>query len=221
MIVQRLNHWMSQDYVAEPRVHLGSMMKVDIGTFDEDHVRASGVGPTSDDGGVAVAAWAPARPTLTIVTNPPALYEYAVKVYDMSEGRRLVAVVEFVSRANKDRPEHRRAFVAKCAGFLREGVCVAIVDVVTTRSFNLYGDLMDFLGQADPSLANAPLAIYATACRWASNETSWTLEAWAYPLALGQPLPTLPLWLTEDLAVPLDLERSYEETCRILRIGQG
>ena len=100
MIVQRLSHWMSQDYVAEPRVHLGSMMEVDIGTFDEDHVRASGVGPTSDDGGVAVAAWAPARPTLTIVTDPPALYEYAVKVYDMSEGRRLVAVVEFVSPAN-------------------------------------------------------------------------------------------------------------------------
>ena len=38
------------------------------------------------------------------------------------------------------------------------------------------------------------------------------------PLALGRPLPTLPLWLTEDFAVPLELEPSYEETCRILRI---
>ena len=35
---------------------------------------------------------------------------------------------------------------------------------------------------------------------------------------LGQPLPTLPLWLADNLAVPLELETSYEETCRILRI---
>jgi hypothetical protein len=28
----------------------------------------------------------------------------------------------------------------------------------------------------------------------------------------------LPLWLSEELAVPLDLEASYEQTCRDLRI---
>lgn len=39
-----------------------------------------------------------------------------------------------------------------------------------------------------------------------------------HPLMLGQPLPTLPLWLAENLAVPLELELSYEETCRSLRI---
>ncbi len=37
-------------------------------------------------------------------------------------------------------------------------------------------------------------------------------------LTLGQPLPTLPLWLADNLAVPLKLEESYEETCRVLRI---
>jgi hypothetical protein len=37
-------------------------------------------------------------------------------------------------------------------------------------------------------------------------------------LELGQPLPTLPLWLAENFAVPLELEMSYEETCRTLRI---
>jgi hypothetical protein len=31
-------------------------------------------------------------------------------------------------------------------------------------------------------------------------------------------LPTLPVWLRDDLAVSLDLEASYEETCRTLRI---
>ena len=37
--------------------------------------------------------------------------------------------------------------------------------------------------------------------------------------SLRKPLPTLPLWLADNLAVPLELEASYEETCRILRIA--
>jgi hypothetical protein len=38
----------------------------------------------------------------------------------------------------KDRPENRQAFVAKCAGYLREQVSVVVVDVVTTRRANLH-----------------------------------------------------------------------------------
>jgi hypothetical protein len=37
-------------------------------------------------------------------------------------------------------------------------------------------------------------------------------------MTLGQPLPTLPLWLAPDLRVLLPLEPSYEETCRLLHI---
>ena len=50
------------------------------------------------------------------------------------------------------------------------------------------------------------------------HRVSRWLEAWNRPLAPGQPLPVLPLWLGEELAVPLDLEASYEQTCRDLRI---
>jgi hypothetical protein len=46
----------------------------------------------------------------------------------------------------------------------------------------------------------------------------WLLEAWAQPLGLGQPLPTMPLWLADNLAVPLELEESYEQGCAILNI---
>ena len=45
------------------------------------------------------------------------------------------------------------------------------------------------------------------------------IESWAYPLAIGQPLPSLPIWLSDDLYVSLDLESAYEETCRVLRIA--
>src|SRR5439155_7816887 len=92
-------------------------------------------------------------------------YEYEVLVYDQSRGRHLVAAVEIVSPANKDRPENRRAFVTKCAALLQQGVCVSMVDLVTTRQFNLYTDLLALHDRSDPAFASNPPSIYAVTCR--------------------------------------------------------
>ena len=59
---------------------------------------------------------------------------------------------------------------------------------------------------------------YAASLRFQKPAQRTRLQTWAYPLVIGQPLPTLPLWLADNFAVPLELEASYEETCRILRI---
>src|SRR5207248_8908266 len=112
--------------------------------------------PADGNGGAVTAVWAPAQPTLAVETELPDSDEYEVRVYDTKRGRRLVAAVEIVSPANKDRPEHRRLFVAKCAVLLRQRVSVSIVDLVTVRDFNLYADLLDMLGQRDPSLGPEP-----------------------------------------------------------------
>ena len=69
-------------------------------------------------GGVAVATWAPPKPTLTLETELPDQDEYEVRIYDERHGRRLVAAIELISPANKDRPESRRAFVGKVAADL-------------------------------------------------------------------------------------------------------
>src|SRR5579872_3978805 len=106
---------------------------------------------------------------ITVVTDLPTQDEYEVRVYDEQRRSRLVAAVEIVSPANKDRPEHRRAFVAKCAELLRERVSVVIVDVVTTRTQNLYGELLDQIGQTDPTL-NPELPLYTVACRLTKPE---------------------------------------------------
>jgi hypothetical protein len=118
---------------------------------------------------------------------------------------------------NKDRPEHRRAFVTKCAALLQNRVSVAIVDLVTSRASNLYSDLMEHLGQTDLS-QDDPLPVYVAACRYARAGDAWLLETWAQALSIGRPLPTLPLWLADNLAIPLELEGSDEETCGVLRI---
>lgn len=140
-----------------------------------------------------------------------------MRVYDTDEGRRLVAAIEIVSPANKDRPEHRRAFVAKCVSLLQNRVSVTIVDLVTTRDFNLYSDLLDLMGQTDPTLAGGAAGLRRRVSL-RREEDKWLLETWSHPLVVGQPLPTLPLWLAENFAVPLELEPSYEETARVLRI---
>ena len=124
-----------------------------------------------------------------------------------------------LSPSNKYRPESRHAFAAKCAALLRHGVSVSIVDVVCTRRANLYRDLLDRIGQFDPLLSPTAPPLYAAACRWNPVGRSGRLETWMSVMEIGKPLPTLPLWLSPDLAVPLNLETSYEETCRVLRIS--
>jgi hypothetical protein len=130
----------------------------------------------------------------------------------------LVAAVEIVSPGNKDRPENRRAFVSKCAALLQKRVCVSVVDLVTTRQFNLYTDLMALIGREDPAFGPTPPPIYAATVRGRKVGRRPRLEIWAYPLVVGRALPALPIWLRDDLAVSLDLEGSYEEACRALRI---
>ncbi len=220
MIVAGLEGKLPERYVAEPQIHLGSSFEIDVATYDrdQDHADSAPAAEGNGGGGVATAVWAPPRPTLAVATDLPDVDEYEVLVYDTRAGRRLVAAVEIVSPANKDRPEHRRAFVAKCATLILDNVCVAIVDLVTTRKANLYRDLIDLIGVADPALPDEPPPIYAAACRWNRREDGWLFETWSHFLEIGRPLPTLPLWLSETDSVPLELESSYEQTCRILRI---
>ncbi len=144
--------------------------------------------------------------------------EYEVLIYDIEHDRKLVASVEIVSPANKDRPETRQMFVAKCAGLLQKGVCVSIVDLVTIRHANLYTDLLALIECSDPRFTPDPPPIYAATCRKRMVARRSRLETWSHALAIGQPLPALPIWFTESDAVSLDLDGSYEETCRVLRI---
>lgn len=215
MIVQNLNAKLPPEYVAQPRVHLGSVFQIDVAAFERDEA-ASWSPATESNGGVAVAAWSPDQPALLLEADFPTASEYEVLVYDVEFERRLVAAIELVSPANKDRTEHRRDFVYKCEALLHKGVCVSIVDVVTIRTASLYRELAELIGAAEPVTMQSPL--YAVTCRSLRNRDRWRVEAWEHELTLGQPLPTLPLWLADNLVIPLELEESYAETCRALRI---
>jgi hypothetical protein len=216
-IVMQLHGLLPTGFIAEPRVHLGTRVEIDVGTFEADE-RVAGLTTDADPGGVATVAWAPPQPSVDIETDLRDEDEYGVRIYDIQRGRRLVASLEIVSPSNKDRPENRSSFVVKCAGLIQKGITVSIVDLVTTRYFNLYSDLLTQLGHADLTLGDTAADLYATTCRWVATENRTRLQSWSWPLTLGQTFPTLPLWLSENLVVPLDLESSYEQACQALRI---
>lgn len=221
-IVRHLRKTLPAGFVAGPIVHSGSQIAIDVAAFEKDDSRMSAAAPVSatrpENGGAATAVWAPSRPSVAVETTLPDYDEYEVRIYDAKRGRHLVAAIEIVSPPNKDRPERRNAFVGKCAALLQKGVAVSIVDVVTVRHFNLYAELLAFVGHCDPTLRDPPPDVYAISCRWVKKENRAILEAWSHVLIVGEPLPTLPIWLAADRVIPLDLEQCYEQACHDLWI---
>jgi len=216
VIVQKLIEVLPEPYFAAPGVHLGTLYEVDIGTYHEPAPESNG--GDAGEGGVGVATYAPPKPTLTLEPQLPNQDVYEVRIYDSRRNRRLVAAIEIVSPSNKDRPETRGTFVSKVAALLKHDICVSIVDVVTTSDFNLYAELMNFLDSADPALGEEPPPIYAVTVRMRYDGRRRLMDNWYHPLAIGQALPTLPIWLKETWAISLNLEATYDETCRALRI---
>jgi hypothetical protein len=167
----------------------------------------------------ATEAGAPPQPFLVVPVDFSTLQTFEIRIYDEDRARTLVAVVELVSPGNKDRPENRRAFLDKCAAYLREGVSVVIVDIVTSRQNNFHADLMELLGGDEVARRAVTSDLYAVAYRVHLVGQRTQVEAWPENLALGAPLPTMPLWLTESMCVPLELEKAYQAECRYAGIG--
>ena len=157
----------------------------------------------------------PPAPALT-VPIAAAMDLVEVRLYSQEEGPSLVGCIELVSPSNKDRQAEREAFVSKCGGYLHDGVGLIVVDIVTNRLFNLHAALLERLALAPVNVLRSEL--YAAAYRPVRDKEKTDLNVWQEPLAVGQPLPTLPLWLRDGPCLPVDLEDTYEQTCRELRL---
>jgi hypothetical protein len=201
-------------------VHLGSYYEIDVCTFEQYEEGEPAFGSSRQSNvGIATAPQALPVPTLTLDAEFPEQYAHEVLIFDLERERRLVAAALIVSPSNKNRPESRQLFLAKCFNLLREDVCLSIVDLVTIRQFNFYTELLAMLNRGDPAWSAPVPPIYAVTCRKRKVGRQTKLDTWSHPLAVGLPLPSLPVWLSETQNVVLDLESSYEETCRVLRIS--
>lgn len=197
-------------FFAELQLHVGSRVEIDVPTFRDE---GNGAPTTSPSGGgtatLTAPTWAPPAPAAVL----PAVFpdELEVLVFHDEGGPTLVAAMELISPGNKDRDATRQAFVAKCASYLQQGIGLVIVDIVTNRLANLHNDLMHFLGDTGPASLPAEASLYAAAYRPARRKDADQIDVWPAPLALGQPLPVMPLALRGYGCIPLDLEASYTE----------
>jgi hypothetical protein len=192
VIASDLNRRLPEGYFAEPNVQFG--IEIDVAAFE---------------------AATPA-PTLTIPL-PFITDVVEVQVFSGEGGPTLAGAIELVSPSNKDRPENRDAFVTKCAAYLQQGVGLVVVDVVTDRHSDWHGELLRRLGWTEENGQDADLS--TSAYRPVERDEQTSLDIWQQALKLGSALVTMPLWLPRNLCLPVDLEGTYERTCRDLRIS--
>jgi hypothetical protein len=223
-MVDRLNGEMLDDrFMSQSGRHFGAQVEVDVGTLERDDRGSLFSATNGDGGGVATEPTVFAAPvplSAVVGFDDPDLFE--VKVYRGGGGWNLVAAVELVSESNKDRPESRRALAVKVGSYLQQGVSVVVVDTVTNHAANPHAELADVL-RLPPALRwESPTGLSVVAYRAVRRAPpagpAARLDVWPYPLAVGDPLPTVPLWLAPDLSVPLELELTYAAACRSLRI---
>ncbi|MBI4769288.1 MAG: DUF4058 family protein [Chloroflexi bacterium] len=153
-----------------------------------------------------------AEATLTAVLPSPAEWPM-VGVYSAYDTSRLVAAIELVSPRNKDRPETVRAFVSKALFLLHEGVHLMVVDVISLPRQPIRRVLLQAL--EIPGAMNEERLWVSSyyALPGEDPQPHTTIREWARDLAVGDPLPTLPLFLRADeLWVEVDLEATYQAT---------
>jgi hypothetical protein len=119
----------------------------------------------------------------------------------------VVAVIEVVSPGNKDSRHAVRAFARKGVGLLQAGVHLLIVDLFPPGRRDPQGMhkvIWDRLHEESFTLPpDKPLALAAYA---AGTET----VAYVEPVAVGDPLPDMPVFFTAQRYVPCPLEATYQ-----------
>lgn len=203
-------------YYAVPLVDRDGPIEIDVATLQGRE------GSGFESRGSEPTTWTAPAPGVSVAVDLATVDGVQVQVFADDGDPRLAAAVELLSPRNKDRPAARQAFAVKCVGYLQQGSSIVVVDTVTTRRADLRSTILSLLGVEMGAASLAPASLSAVSYRAVGHdEESQQLQVWPAPVALGQPLPTLPLWIASDYSVPLDLEASYQTTCADLRIRQS
>jgi hypothetical protein len=208
-----------EGYFVEVQTPAGASGEIDVATFEENTLQHSAV-----SNGAPTATVPPRIETLTAATlTMPAVFPegFEVRVFSTASGPTLVAAIELISPGNKDRAESRRAFAAKCASYLYQGISLIVVDIVTDRLANLHNETMRLMTAADRYLLPADAELYAVAyrpVRRGEEQPKEEIDLWPVRLRVGDNLPTLPLVLNREYFVAVDLEAAYGDACRRRRL---
>ena len=128
---------------------------------------------------------------------------------------RIVAIIEIVSPGNKDKRGAIRNFVEKTIDFIQAGVHVLIVDLFppTVRDPKglhklIWDEIEDQPFELPPGLDRLLM----------SYQAGREKVAYIEPLAIGDTMPDMPLFLTPNLHVKVPLETTYGATWNVLPV---
>lgn len=161
-----------------------------------------------DTGGTAVAE-APPRTRRQRSLDPVGLTRGRSLAIRHVSGHRLVAIMEIVSPANKDRAQHVEDFVDKVASALEHRIHVLIVDLFPPGLHDpqgLHAMIEQRLLNSEEGYdlpADEPMTL-------ASYAVDLRIESYIEHVAVGAPLPEMPLFLRPDRYVNVPLESTYQ-----------
>jgi hypothetical protein len=160
-----------------------------------------------DNGGVATLP----RPVTRIVRQTTNAYyaDRANRVVVKHHLGRTIAVIEIVSPGNKDSRVVLRDFVEKTIDFLRAGIHVLIVDLFppTPRDpLGIHKVIWD-------EIIDEPFVFPEGKDRiLVSYETHGVWGAYIEPVAVGDELPDMPLFLAADFHITVPVASTYQAT---------
>ncbi len=159
-----------------------------------------------EDSGNVLLAQPRQRPTAETVGEFYRRRKSTIVVRHVSDDR-IVAVVDVISPANKDSRNAFRALIAKGCQLLEHRIHLMLLDLFlpTKRDpHGLHAALWDEIAdeQFEPPTGK-PLTVAAYEC-------ALTTKAYVQPLAVGDVLPDMPLFLEPDGCVHVPLEATYQ-----------
>jgi hypothetical protein len=160
-----------------------------------------------EPGGIAVAT---APPSARLIAKIEKInYAKRADRVVIRHGRgKVVAIIEIVSPGNKDSRNSIRSFIEKACDIMNQGVNLLIVDLFPPTARDPHGihqAIWDEYGE-EP-FAEAPGKPLVVASFLAGDIPTGYVE----PIAVGDPLPSLPIFLSPDRYIPAPLETTYEQ----------
>lgn len=171
--------------------------------------RSTSVSRRNGGGGIAVAE---APPKARFVASTAEDEAYATRANQIVIRHRLgkvVAVIEIVSPGNKSSQHALRAFAEKAAELLRDGINLLIVDLFPPTRRDPQGIHLAIWEQFGDEPFQLPADKPLTVAAYAAAER---ITAYVEPLAVGDQLPALPIFLDRHTYVPAPLESTYQST---------
>jgi hypothetical protein len=168
-------------------------------------------------GGVRVLAQPATQPSTSVVMKAEMerYVQKANRIVVRHSAGAVLAVIELVSPGNKSSVHALRSMVDILVELFYEGINLLIVDPSPPgpRDPNgLHALIWEQITDEPFRLtADRPLTI-------ASYQASPTKTAWVEPIAVGAPLPTMPLFLQGAYYVNVPLEDSYQDTWNVMPI---